>query len=125
MTHTLCVMPRRASQHCLDNHRNPDGSLRRRDGQGHCLDCRAAANAARRARRKARIDSLKLEAGCGRCGFDAHPDALHFHHRNPGEKDMSVSQMRLMSDDRLNAEIAKCEVICANCHAEHHARARD
>jgi len=62
---------------------------------------------------------LKASLSCVRCGFD-HPAALHFHH--PTDKTVEVSRMvnRNVSRAKIEAEIAKCEVICANCHAIEH-----
>ena len=57
---------------------------------------------------------------CERCGFD-DPRALEFHHRNPAEKEFTVGSLMTKSLERLLAEVAKCEIICANCHAIEHA----
>lgn len=37
-------------------------------------------------RAAARLDALKLEAGCVDCGYNKHPAALHFDHRDPETK---------------------------------------
>jgi hypothetical protein len=60
---------------------------------------------------------------CIRCGFD-NSFALDFHHRDPNEKYMNVSQMvNNYSKDVILNEIEKCDVLCANCHAiEHRTR---
>lgn len=52
---------------------------------------------------------------CVRCG-ETNPIVLEFHHR--GDKDIEVSRLigRGASLDSLIAEIAKCDVLCANCH---------
>lgn len=62
-----------------------------------------------------------LKAICGRCGFD-NPVALQFHHTDPSTKDITVAQAITngWSRERLKKEIAKCEVVCANCHAIEH-----
>lgn len=66
-------------------------------------------------------DTLK----CKICGEDRFP-TLHFHHRNPKEKEGNVSDMALRGHSiaRIEKEIAKCDVLCANCHAimEFHIR---
>ena len=52
---------------------------------------------------------------CVRCS-ETNPIVLEFHHR--GDKDIEVSRLigRGASLDTLIAEIAKCDVLCANCH---------
>lgn len=66
---------------------------------------------------------LKLQLVCARCGED-HPACIQFHHLDPGEKDMTVANAvrRGWSRARILRELTKCEVLCANCHAKHHAR---
>jgi|SRR3712207_5953769 len=63
---------------------------------------------------------------CVRCG-ENHPACLEFHHLEgkTGKWD-EVSDMvrRLLSKERILAEIAKCEVLCANCHRKEHYIAR-
>jgi hypothetical protein len=59
---------------------------------------------------------------CERCDERA-PECLQFHHRNPEEKTIEVSiavGRRCWSKERILAEMAKCDVLCANCHAKHH-----
>lgn len=47
------------------------------------------------------------------------PECLQFHHRDPKQKEFNVSNFirNGVSLERLQAEIAKCDVLCANCHA--------
>jgi len=59
------------------------------------------------------LDSIKTERGCVDCGFSGHPSALDFDHVD-GEKLLLVSSCK--SRAQADAEIAKCEVRCANCH---------
>lgn len=58
--------------------------------------------------------------GCSRCG-EAGPACLEFHHID-GEKDATIA--RLVADGRprtvIEAEMAKCELVCANCHRQMH-----
>ncbi len=55
---------------------------------------------------------------CIVCG-ESDPIVLQFDHRNPEEKYKSVSYLisKAVSLHTLEAEIAKCDVMCANCHA--------
>jgi len=64
----------------------------------------------------------KQEKCCVRCDF-ANPRALMFHHRYPAEKELTVARAYSMgwSEKRILAEIAKCEILCANCHMIEHA----
>lgn len=49
-----------------------------------------------------------------------------FHHRDPREKEITISEAmrRSFGRARILAEIAKCDVLCANCHVKLHARER-
>jgi transposase len=83
-----------------------------------CLRCRSEAVARRRRRLKA---ILVGEAGgrCSICGYDRYVGALQFHHRDSAEKRFGVGERgltRSLADVR--AEVAKCILLCANCHAE-------
>jgi hypothetical protein len=76
--------------------------------------------------KRAFIDAIKLERGCADCGYNTHPAALQFDHLPRYEKKHSVAQMaNNINMDALIAEIAKCEVVCANCHAVRTARRRN
>jgi len=80
----------------------------------------------RLARRRAIADwfvELKSALVCRRCG-EPHPGCLQFHHTDRMQKEVSVSDAvrRGWSRRRIEAEIAKCEVLCANCHLKHHAK---
>jgi hypothetical protein len=75
-------------------------------------------------KRRADLRALILElkrGGCIRCGFKGYPAALDFHHPN-GDKEFSIG--KAVNECRLPAlvvaEIAKCELLCANCHRIEH-----
>ena len=66
---------------------------------------------------RARIAIIKLELGCADCGYHAHAEALEFDHL-PGSKKLfglAVAAGHYSWKD-IEAEMAKCEVVCANCH---------
>lgn len=64
---------------------------------------------------------IKLILGCKKCGFDKHPRALEFHHRDPATKFFEIaSAITGIGFLVFLAEIEKCDVLCANCHAAHH-----
>lgn len=56
---------------------------------------------------------------CSKCGF-SHPAALHFHHVDPSTKSFSRFARNARNREKLMKEIAKCIVLCANCHAIEH-----
>jgi hypothetical protein len=62
-----------------------------------------------------------MTLGCSVCGYDKHPKALEFHHRDPGTKNFNVSEAYGFGIDKFLEEILKCNILCANCHAIHHA----
>ena len=63
----------------------------------------------------------KKTLSCNRCSED-DPCCLEFHHKNPSEKDFLISQawIKGYSIERIIKKIAKCEVLCANCHRKEH-----
>ncbi len=83
-----------------------------------CRQCRY--DAVTRRRRKIK-EILVSEAGgrCVDCGYDRFAGALHFHHRDPAEKSFGLAlNGAARSLARAREEAAKCDLVCANCHAE-------
>lgn len=80
-------------------------------------EARRRREAARVVRRRATIAQIKVERGCIDCGFRAHSAALHFDHRVPSQKVLVVARAMNRGFGQIMAEIAKCDVRCANCHA--------
>ncbi len=70
------------------------------------------------AQRKLILEHKRASGGC-HCG-ESHPAALQFHHRNPAEKSFGISSGATKSLEDLSAELAKCDVLCASCHAKLH-----
>lgn len=65
------------------------------------------------------VQEFKLLRGCDDCGYRKHPEALQFDHRPGEEKCFNIGeQIGNFSLERIMAEIAKCDVVCANCHVE-------
>lgn len=60
--------------------------------------------------------------GCKSCGYKKCGAALQFNHIDPSTKLHHNGIGRLVKGavkmPRIKAEIAKCEILCANCHAE-------
>lgn len=65
--------------------------------------------------------AYKSTLKCVRCG-ENHPACLDFHHRDPTQKkDISQMVRNGTSLDLIKVEIAKCDVLCKNCHTKLHA----
>lgn len=56
---------------------------------------------------------------CADCGHTYGPWVMQFDHR-PGERKLGnvADLVRIKSKRKLLEEIEKCDVVCANCHAE-------
>ena len=72
-----------------------------------------------RRQRRERRDAIKLAAGCQDCppGTEWPPECLHFDHRPDEVKLHNVAAMQTNPWTVVLAEIAKCDVVCANHHA--------
>jgi hypothetical protein len=58
--------------------------------------------------------------GCVKCG-ETDPACLDFHHRNgKADKLGDIATIRRFGKERILAEIAKCDVLCTNCHRKLH-----
>lgn len=72
-------------------------------------------------------NKIKTTLGCEMCGFNAHPAALQFDHIDPATKYRTKTGKIVHPSDMIKggryslatvmAEIAKCRVLCSNCHA--------
>lgn len=62
------------------------------------------------------IDSLKNKP-CVDCKFPYPPYVMHFDHLYGKSYNISEMHNRGFSKKRILEEIAKCELVCANCHA--------
>jgi hypothetical protein len=75
-------------------------------------------------RQRARLDKVIIDhfggARCQRCGYDKCFRALECHHLDSANKDMGIARMVTASKARLAKELAKCILVCANCHREIH-----
>ncbi len=65
--------------------------------------------------RQQALAEYKLERGCAICGYKGHPDALEFDHLPGTEKKDNVGSMRV-SWAAVMKEVAKCQILCGNCH---------
>ena len=61
-------------------------------------------------------------AKCEICGYDKCIEALEFHHLCESDKNFGLSEKGYArSWKRVEKELKKCVLLCANCHREIHA----
>jgi ADP-heptose:LPS heptosyltransferase len=61
----------------------------------------------------------KYKLACVRCGYNEHAVALDFDHLDPSKKNFTIAtaaSLTTITEKLLLEEIAKCQVLCANCH---------
>lgn len=95
----------------------------------YCYDCSPSglkpSDALRFKKRKLKHILITYKGGkCQLCGYDKCEGALQFHHRNPEEKEFGLADINLNDSNfslkNLLTEVDKCDLLCANCHAEQH-----
>lgn len=67
------------------------------------------------ARRRAEMDELKT-APCMDCGGMFPPECMDWDHRPGEQKTGSLGGLYIASRAKVMAEIAKCDLVCSNCH---------
>jgi hypothetical protein len=92
-----------------------------RDCKGYrCKKCRSAAVINFRRKRKRKLVEY-FGGKCIRCGYNKCVDALQFHHAE-GDKQFGISAKTACKNwEAVLKEARKCQLVCANCHAEIHA----
>lgn len=79
------------------------------------------AQQARGLRRK--VEAIKGKGGaCMVCGYARNYAALCFHHRDESTKSFPLTAREFANNraESLAAEVEKCDLLCHNCHMEHH-----
>lgn len=94
---------------------------------GYCNLCHACnnrrANPTKRANAhvtRARIRAAVIAAKdkpCTDCGVKYPYFVMQFDHLDPSQKSFNIGSFSTQSMSQVLEEIAKCEVVCANCHA--------
>jgi hypothetical protein len=92
--------------------------------QSYCKVCNHINVLNRQREFKKKLVDLK-GGKCIKCGYNKSNAALQFHHIDPEKKDFNFSKYRNTSfeknKDAILAELDKCILVCANCHAEIHS----
>lgn len=98
--------------------------LKNKSGYGienYCVKCQS--DKMKRQRMKIRYNIIDdLGAKCTMCGYDKNYAALVFHHLDPSIKSFQLSADRVANKNikLVMEEVAKCILICHNCHSELH-----
>ncbi len=108
----------------------PSSTVWRRNNRARQRPQQAAA--ARRYHNRYKTLLRKARSGpCASCGGEFHVAAMDLHHRDPASKLFPVAKILavrladfpgMTREEVLAAEIAKCDVLCANCHRTLHWR---
>ena len=71
-------------------------------------------------RRILKQKSVEYKGGkCVCCGYSKYVGVLDFHHLDPSLKDFSIgAKGYTRSWEKIQAELDKCILVCANCHRE-------
>lgn len=91
------------------------------------LDAHRGGHAVVDHRRRRKLRAIEhMGRTCQGCGRDGHPAIFEFHHWNAAEKDFGISKTGIPHKwETVLAELAKCVMLCANCHREVHAGVRE
>ena len=85
-------------------------------GSGLCNSCHVVEW-----RKRIKLKCVEHLGGkCIICGYAKSVHALHLHHKNAEEKSFVISGST-KAWSKIQAEVEKCVLVCANCHAEIHA----
>lgn len=72
---------------------------------------------------KRKMELVTLSGGaCSKCGYNKNLAVLQFHHRDASLKEFSLDARTLSNKkwDLILVEYNKCDLLCSNCHIEHH-----
>ena len=108
----------------LNDYRKRKGEQRRAWARTHYQKNKDRIKGAMEARatRYKRMAVDLLGGKCQVCGYNKCLRALDFHHKDPKEKEVTVSTvMHRRSWERIYKEVKKCTLLCCRCHREVHA----
>lgn len=88
--------------------------------------CKPCFNNYCMARWIARKETIIQQFGgvCCDCKQSYHYAVFEFHHLDPTVKEYNWIKMRQMSEDKMQTELSKCVLLCANCHRLRHVEER-
>jgi hypothetical protein len=67
-------------------------------------------------KRRAKLQAIKEASPCDDCGQFFPAVCMDFDHRPGTVKEISIGRMVLLAWSRIESEMEKCDLVCANCH---------
>ena len=108
-----------------DFHRNRwKGRRKRRFRNDACREC-ASARASVRGERNRKLILEAKEVPCVDCGVRYPFWIMQFDHRDSSKKDFELRSPGCRALQKLKDEMAKCDVVCANCHEDRTHKRRE
>jgi DNA-binding CsgD family transcriptional regulator len=84
-----------------------------------CRACHKIKNKKRY--RLLKLQAVNYKGGCCHlCLYNKCPAAIHFHHKDASLKSKEWKLIKNRTFEQQKSELDKCELVCANCHAELH-----
>ena len=102
---------------CIECGRNYIWSRKKGNSSVKCNSC--YVNKQRKEKKQKAINLLGGK--CSICGYDKCNRALEFHHLDTSKKEFTISN-KSFSWEKIEKELLKCILVCANCHAEIHEK---
>lgn len=89
-----------------------------------CNDCYRETKNKLKKEKRAWLVEEKKKMSCADCGCNDHR-VLQFHHPNDDKEGNVGDMISRYSLDNVKKEMAKCEILCANCHMIKHYEERN
>jgi len=106
--------------HTFPSSEFPTNNTQRGYKNSYCKTCQAKG--VRNSRQRFKAECVIYKGGrCESCGYDRCVAALDFHHLGPKEFQLS-RYYRCVLNEEVKAELDRCQLLCATCHREAHAK---
>ena len=88
----------------------------------YCKECESSR--AKENYQKTQTYIRQLKTKCQICGYDKNPSVLEYHHSDNNKENVLAKlcsrHLSSIQKNRIDEEIKKCQLLCANCHRELH-----
>jgi len=100
----------------IEKHKLKDGTYKEHYRISRCKSCSSKRGENFINENRKYIKELKEKTPCKDCGKNYPSYVMHFDHLH--DKKFHIGSKTSVSRSTLLEEISKCEIVCANCHAE-------